>query len=115
MMEQKESPRSVDQQDADLIDAVRRAARAGIPPADVEEYVGSTAWINTIREPDRLAVAMADIAADDESGTETPKLADARDVAYWGRPVESQNPRLVGITWDAEGTSRIFFGVLYPP
>jgi hypothetical protein len=101
--------------DAELIDAVRRAVHDGVGPADVEAFVGQKAWINTTREPDATAMKMVDIGPDEESGTDLPRLRDARDVVYWGRPLESHDPRLAGIAWNNDGTAEIFFGVLYPP
>jgi hypothetical protein len=107
--------------DADLIAAVKAAARRGVGPEMVELVVGRRAVINTTRD-DRAIVESANLEADGEGPTTgegkarpLPELAKVRHVVYWGRPVEARNPRMVGIAWDEDGTARVFFFVVYPP
>jgi hypothetical protein len=97
-----------------LIRSVANAAAQCLDPERVESAVGEAAWINTRRARDRSALNTADIGPDDPARP-LPPLREARDVVYWGRPVRSRNPRIVGIAWDAQGGCEIFFGVVYPP
>ena len=102
--------------DEQLIEAVRRAADERLGPDEVEARVGERAWVNTRRGVERFTFMTANISADRESGqSKLPPPGEARDAAYWGRPLPADNPRIVGIMWDEEGSPEIFFGVLYPP
>ena len=101
--------------DEQLLAAVRRAVRDQIGPDEVEQHVGERALINTRRGSERLTLRLADIGPDKLAGqTSLPSLKPARDVVYWGRPVDATNPRIVGILWHTD-QSEIFFGVVYPP
>jgi len=100
--------------DTELVARVTKAATGDITPERVEDAVGERAWINTTRPNDRLALRMADISSDDPANR-LPSLHAAREVVYWGRPIRSVNPRIVGIAWPVNGPAEIFFGVLSPP
>jgi hypothetical protein len=99
--------------DAELVEAVQRAARDGATAAEVEARVGERALVNTARDG-RGPILMRDLATDEESGEKLPHLPDAREVVLWRRPIAARNPRLIGIQWLDAGP-RIFFGVLLPP
>ena len=101
--------------DVALVTAVRDAAARGTGSEEVEKFVGQIAWLNTLRAPDRLAIKGVNIGQDVESGEPAPRLQGARDSVYWRRPLPGRNPRIVGIRWDAQGRTEVFFGVLYPP
>lgn len=99
-----------------LVSAIRRAVRDQLGPDEVEQHVGERAWINTQRGSERLALRMANIGPDELEGqTILPALGEARDVVYWGRPVDATNPRIVGILWHIDQFPEVFFGVVYPP
>ncbi|HVZ42154.1 MAG TPA: hypothetical protein VHI13_22935 [Candidatus Kapabacteria bacterium] len=99
--------------DHELVARIRRAIAAGIDAAGIEEFVGAHAWINSIRHPDVDTLRMVNLGADPDGVP--PALADAAAVVYWGRPLESVNPRIVGVTWNDDGRPSLFFGVVYPP
>jgi hypothetical protein len=109
--------------DANLVDRVFLAADLQLPPAQVEQFVGTPAAINTLRsQADRDAIEHADIVADQEEEKDTlallhPGLRDGSvsHVVYWIRPTEAHNPRLIGIVWLKNGKARVFFGVVLPP
>ncbi len=101
--------------DVALVAAVRDAAARGTGPEEAEKSVGQIAWLNTFRAPDRLAFRGVNIGQDVESGEPAPRLHGARDSVYWSRPLPGRNPRVVGIRWDEQGRTEVFFGVLYPP
>ncbi len=101
--------------DAALLANIRRAVSEGVSPEDVEREVGQRAWINTIRPAERFALNTANIGPDEAAGDPLPNLRKARDVVYWGRPIEAHDPRIAGILWHEDGSSVMFLGVLYPP
>jgi hypothetical protein len=108
-------------EDAELVAAVKAAARRGVGPEAVERVVGQRPVINTTRD-DRAIFEAAHIDADVEGATAgkgkarpLPDYDNVRHVIYWGRPVKARNPRMVGIAWDEDGTARVFFFVVYPP
>lgn len=108
-----DTPRLTDEQ---LVAAVRRAASERLGPDEVERRVGERAWVNTRRGVERFTFRTARLSDDPESEeTKLPPLGEARDAVYWGRPLAAENPRVVGLVWDEEGSPEIFFGVLYPP
>lgn len=100
--------------DQQLVQAVRAAAAARTPPQDAEARVGATAIINTVRPGDREKYLFGHVELDTNEQSEVATL-DAEDLAYWGRPITSENPRVVGIAWLADGSAKVFFAVVYPP
>ena len=101
--------------DAKLVAAVKAAADKGLAPDKVEAVVGTRATLNTIREEDRGPFSRADIARDPDGGPGLPTRKTTRWAAYWVRPVEARNPKIVGIVWPKEGKPRVFFGEVLPP
>jgi hypothetical protein len=100
--------------DDELIDAVRRAAQARLTPDAAEAAVGE-AVVNTSRNLPLEALRRVDLIADEASGQKTLSLEGARDVVYWERPLESKDPRMVGLIWRADDSVEVFFGVVLPP
>jgi hypothetical protein len=109
------APDTAQERDQKLVKAIQAAIEKELEPGKVESSVGTKATLNTIRKGDADTLSGADIVADRDAG---PAMGD-RDaishVAYWIRPVDSRNPRLVGIVWPKNGKPRIFFGELLPP
>ena len=101
--------------DEALLAAIQRAVSRATAPSDVEREVGQRAWVNTIRPAERLALNTANIGPDEDSGQTLPALHSARNVAYWGRPIDAHDPRIAGVLWHEDGSVEMFRGVLYPP
>ena len=101
--------------DARLVARVKAAAAKGIMPDKIEAAVRTRATLNTFREEDRGPFRRADIAPDPDGGPGLPDAKTIRWAAYWVRPVEARNPRIVGIVWPKEGRPRVFFGKALPP
>ena len=100
--------------DAKLIAAVRAAVEKGIEPDKAEEVAGKRATLNTLRKEDRMLFEIVSIAEDQDRKPTFPKGDTPRCVAYWVRPVEGRNPKVVGVYWPKEGKARIFFGEVLP-
>jgi len=100
--------------DEQLVRAVRAAAAARTPPQDVQAKVGTTPIINTVRPGDREKYVFGHVELDENELSEVSTL-DAKELAYWGRPIVSENPRVVGIVWLTDGSAKVFFAVVYPP
>jgi hypothetical protein len=103
-----------DKTDAELIEAVRRVAQARLTPDAAEAAVGEAA-VNTSRNLSLAALRRTNLIADEASSQQTLSLEGARDVVYWERPLESKDPRMVGLIWRADGAVEVFFGVVLPP
>jgi hypothetical protein len=108
-------PGSAEEQDQKLVKAIKAAVKQEVEPGKVEASVGAKATLNTIRKGDVDTLAGTDIAADRDSRPALGERDAINHVAYWVRPVESRNPRLVGIVWPKKGKPRIFYGELLPP
>jgi hypothetical protein len=115
---------NLNRQDARLVDRVLRAAEQRVRPEQVEAFVGTPATINTRRDPfHRKVILLARIGEDESEGGRDELAAlygglrngAVGHAAFWIRPVEGENPRLVGVYWAASGEARVFFGVVYPP
>jgi hypothetical protein len=102
-------------EDARLLAAVEAAGKNGLAPGKVEAAVGRRATLNTFREEDDGPFHRADIAPDRKRNPSLPGRKGIRWAAYWVRPVEARNPRIVGIVWPKKGKPRIFYGEVLPP
>jgi hypothetical protein len=100
--------------DEKLIASLKAALKQEIEADKVEAAVGRAA-LNTVRRQDRDTFSRADIAPDPDSGPALPDRETIRYVAYWVRPVESRNPKIVGIVWPNKGKPHVFFGEVLPP
>jgi hypothetical protein len=100
--------------DEKLIASLKAAIKQEIEADKVEAAVGR-ATLNTVRRRDRDTFSRADIAPDADSGPALPDRETIRYVAYWIRPLESHNPKIVGIVWPNKGKPHIFFGEVLPP
>ena len=101
--------------DAKLLAAVKAAADKGIGPDKIEAAVGTKATLNTRRAADRDAFSGADIAEDPGRKPALPARDSLRWVVYWVRPVDSRNPKVVGVCWPKEGKPQLFYGEVLPP
>ena len=101
--------------DSKLLAAVKAAAEKGIEPGKIEAAVGTKATLNTLREVDRDAFSRADIAEDPGRKPALPARDSLRCVVYWVRPIDSKNPKIVGVCWPKEGRPRLFYGEVLPP
>lgn len=101
--------------DKKLVAAVKAAADKVIDADKVEAVVGVKATLNTFRKEDRGRFSRVDIVADPDSKPALPDRDGLRWAAYWIRPVEGRNPKLVGIYWPKEGKPQVFFGEILPP
>jgi ankyrin repeat protein len=102
-------------EDEKLIAAVKGAAEKAIAADKVEAAVGSKATLNTFRAGDRDTFSIADIAVDPDRKPAMPDRDSLRWVAYWVRPVDSHNPKIVGVCWPKDGKPKVFFGEVLPP
>jgi hypothetical protein len=101
--------------DEKLVAAVKAAAGKGIGPKNVEVAVGTKATLNTFHKEDRGPFSRADIVPDPDQKPVLPERASLRWVAYWVRPLEARNPKIVGIFWPKKGKPQMFFGEVLPP
>lgn len=101
--------------DAGLIATVRALSGGEVDPATVERRVGRRALVNTDTGLPLAALRRASLVPDPEHPGEVLDLDSARTVVYWARPVEADNPRVVGVQVDPGGTARVFFAVVLPP
>jgi hypothetical protein len=102
-------------EDRELLAKINKAADEGIDPDKVDAAVGLIAVVNTVRNADRQALSFVNIAEDPDRKPAFPYGTSVRWVAYWMRPVESHNPKIVGILWPEEGKAQMFYGLVLPP
>ncbi len=108
-----QTPQSSD--DAGLVARVRALGDGAVDPATVEERVGRPALVNTATGLPLAALRRVSLAPDPEFPDEGPDLDSARTVVYWARPIEADDPRVVGVEVGADETARVFFAVVLPP
>ena len=102
--------------DEKLVAAIKSAIEKDLSPDKVEDAVGAKATLNTIRKEDRGSFSRADIIPDPDRKPALPDRDSLQWVAYWVRPVEGRNPKLVGIFWPKKDAKpQIFFGEILPP
>ena len=101
--------------DDHLIAQVRAASKGTVDPATVEELVGKKALVNTSSGFPLEALRRVELAPEPDHPNETLELDSAQNVIYWARPIDADNPRVVGIQIGADGSATVFFAVVYPP
>jgi hypothetical protein len=108
--------------DSWLVSAVRRAAsRERVQPSTIPRKIGVWATFHEIRDGMRDAIPQGvfgvfELDHEEISDvTSVREIIEAEEVMYWTRPVESKNPRVVGICWSKDGRARAFFCIIYPP
>jgi hypothetical protein len=101
--------------DAGLVASVRALNGVEVDPATVEQRVGRPALVNTDTGLPLAALRRVSLTPDAEHPDEVLDLDSARTVVYWARPVEADNPRVVGVQVGADGAARAFFAVVLPP
>jgi hypothetical protein len=106
---------STETKDEKLVRAIKKAIENEVEPGKVDANVGSKATLNTLRKEDAGLFEIVDIAADPGSGPALPDRKTIKYVAYWVRPVDGKNPKIVGIVWPKQGKSQIFYGQVLPP
>lgn len=109
------APSARNDSDKKLIDGVKAAATKGAAPTDVDAVVGTKSTLNTARARDRATFSRVDLVEDPDNKPALSARDSLRWVAGWVRPVESKNPKVVGICWPKEGNLRVFYGEVLPP
>ena len=98
-----------------LIAQVRAVSEGIVDPATVEERVGRKALVNTSGEFPLDALRRVQFTQEPDYPGEMLELDSAQTVIYWPRPIEGDNPRVVGIQLDRAGAATVFFAVVSPP
>src|SRR5262249_37950351 len=111
-----EQPGGKDKQSDDekLVKRVREAVDEKKPLETVEEFVNVKATIHTSRTRDRLILQRVASSRDPEEAGPIPLLRQAKAVVYWVRPLEAENPKIIGIVWDKKGQMELFYGIILP-
>lgn len=101
--------------DQELIERVRAASEQAVDPLTVEERVGQHALVNTSTGLPLEALRRVELVPDPDHDAELIDLDSAKVVVYWERPVEADNPHVVGLQFDDAGAARVFFAIILPP
>jgi hypothetical protein len=99
--------------DERLIAKVREAARTGAAVGTLEATIG-VATFTTARQPLDI-LRRVELVPEPDHPDDRWVFAEAAGVAYWTRPIESHNPRVVGVIYRKDGSTKIFFAELLPP
>src|SRR5262249_53069240 len=101
--------------DTKLVRAVERAVRKNIPPDQVEVFVGVEPNVNTLsNDPAYHLRPKVSIYHALPEWTSPIDVHSAAVVIYWIRPVDAQDPKVIGIIWDKEGRSHLLSGLEIP-
>jgi hypothetical protein len=98
-----------------VIGRVRSAVDTRVAPGDLEAFVGQKAMVNTITGFPLEGLRRVNLIPDPEHPEHTLKLDSAEAVVYFGRPVESDDPKVVGVQYHRDGSAALFFGIVLPP
>lgn len=101
--------------DETLIQRVRGAADSRVAPRDIEAYVGQKAMVNTTTGFPLEGLRRVNVIPDPDHPQQTLKLDAAEAVVYFGRPVESDDPKITGVQYRRDGSAAVFFGIVLPP
>lgn len=101
--------------DETLIQRVRGAADSRVAPRDIEAYVGQKAMVNTTTGFPLEGLRRVNVIPDPDHPEQTLKLDAAEAVVYFGRPVESDDPKIMGVQYRRDGSAAVFFGIVLPP
>jgi hypothetical protein len=98
-----------------LVSAIIKANRNRIRADGIEIAVGQEATINTCRPDDKKLFPFIHLSRDITVGSKRPCFKNASNVAYWVRPVDGEYVRIIGIQWNRDGSSDVFYAVVGPP
>lgn len=102
-------------EDERLVERVREAVRTSVSAAAIEASVGEKPIVHTGEGFPIGALSRVEIVPDPEHADEVLVLSTAREVVYWKRTAAGENPHIVGVQFRADGSSSVFFGIIYPP
>lgn len=102
--------------DRTLISAIRKCLSEGADPINIEIRVGRRATLNTSRKtgPDELRALRLEIDPD-AALPQVLDLVEMKHVVLWTRPGTNQIPRVVGVCWNENGRSTLFFAIVPSP
>lgn len=101
--------------DDELITRVRAAVAAGDAPETLAARIGRKPAIDTTAGQPIALLRRVDLVPDPDHPGEVFTLEGARAVVYWIRPIQTKDPRVVGVQVGADGKPHAFFGVVLPP
>jgi hypothetical protein len=101
--------------DEALIARVRSAIDARVAPREIDAYVGQKAMVNTATGFPLEGLRRVNVLPDPDHPEHTLQLDSAEAVVYFGRPVESNDPKIVGVQYRRDGSAGVFFGIVLPP
>lgn len=89
-----------------------------LPFANLNVCLGHTSGgngVTTASVSGREALRRVPLAPEPEHPDEMLNLDSAQTVIYWARPIDADNPRVVGIQIGAAGIATVFFAVVFSP
>jgi hypothetical protein len=101
--------------DEALIRGVRSAVDARIAPDKLEAHVGHKAMVNTTTGFPLEGLRRVNLIPDPGHPGDTLNLDSAAAVVYFGRPVDGDDPKVVGVQYRRDGSAAVFFGIVLPP
>ncbi len=100
--------------DQRLIERLRAAIAARIAADALEKYVGQRPLINTAAGSSMAALRRVDFQPDPEHPGELLDRGTTDILVYWARPIPAQDPRIVGVQFQKDGTATLFFAIVPP-
>jgi hypothetical protein len=119
-MEEKSGGQSiepVDPEDEWLIATVIAGVNRGATAEQLEQLVGLAPAVSTLRPGERGRLRWTRLELDGERPNECSleQVKEADQVVFWVRPINSRNPKCVGVAWREGGRAHVFFGVICTP
>jgi hypothetical protein len=101
--------------DDQLVTQLRQAVGTSVTPESIEAMLGRKALISTTTGFPLDGLRRVNLVPDQAHPGEVMSLATARAVVYWARSMPGDDPHVVGVQVNKDGTASVFFGIVYPP
>jgi hypothetical protein len=104
--------------DRALVGWLQTSRERGDTPQEVVDEIFRAPTLSTLEPGHRQLLLAADLQPVPGLQRGVPDFRRCRTVMYWvryDRDADSGNPRVVGLAWDEDGTSRMFHALVPPP
>ncbi len=97
-----------------LINKLEKAIKEKIKPEEIDDFVGISSTVNTIKKSHREVIKNADIVLENEQDNNVINLDQAVNIVYWTY-FEQNSTKFVGITWLDDNKMMIIRGSILTP
>jgi len=94
---------------------VRKAVKDKAVPLDIGKYVKTDSILNTLVKEHRLVARFTDYAPDPDHEAKFIAFWEYNDFIYWKLADLEDSVSIIGIVWDTNMKSRMFYALILPP